>query len=618
MIDDTEKQREKFKNATISTVRAIAQDKELEVSFSPTEKSGSQNLRNKHKSRLPLPDHEISDISKALVRGEADAKALHMRHHNPTLHLKNTPLDLTAQTAFDAMEQARYEALGASKMKGVARNLQATLAQKCADLNIGNIDSREDVNLADALHLMTRIALTGETPPPESAKLIQLWQPWLEEHLGKDGLSALSPLLKNQNEFAAKARQLIADLDMDVGQTSEPTETDDNDQDGDTDTDEPKDTDKDDNTEQDSGAQDIDDNTDDDDQDDSDQDMEGESDEMDNSSDEAEGQAEAESMPKMRRSNDYVPDADSRYTIYTTQYDEVVKAEDLAEPHELERLRKMLDQQLSHLQGVITKLANRLQRKLMAKQQRSWQFDLEEGALDASRLARIVANPSVPLAYKQETETDFRDTVVALLIDNSGSMRGRPIAIAAMCTDILARTLERCGVSVEILGFTTRAWKGGKSRELWIENQRPPYPGRLNDLRHIVYKAADAPLRRARKNLGLMLKEGILKENIDGEALVWAYNRLVRRPEQRKILMVISDGAPVDDSTLSVNPSNVLEHDLRQVINWIESRSVVELAAIGIGHDVTRYYDRAMTIADADELAEALTSNLEELFALDK
>ena len=319
--------------------------------------------------------------------------------------------------------------------------------------------------------------------------------------------------------------------------------------------------------------------------------------------------------PRTRRGEGYIPGPGNRYTIFTTEFDEIIRAEDLAEAEELERLRAMLDQQLTPLQGLITKLANRLQRKLMAQQQRSWLFDQEEGILDTARLARIVANPTVPLSYKQEKKTDFRDTVVTLLIDNSGSMRGRPIAIAAICTDILARTLERCGVKVEILGFTTRAWKGGKARDLWIQAGRPLHPGRLNDLRHIIYKAADAPWRRARRNLGLMLKEGLLKENIDGEALVWAHNRLATRGEQRKILMIISDGAPVDDSTLSVNPSNLLEQDLRNVIDWIETLSQVELTAIGIGHDVTRYYRKALMIADADELANALVNRLSELFA---
>ena len=338
------------------------------------------------------------------------------------------------------------------------------------------------------------------------------------------------------------------------------------------------------------------------------------SEDLDDSEVQSDAEGEDAGMPNHRRPEGYIAGPDKRYYVYTSQFDETVPAEELAEPEELDRLRTMLDQQLAHLQSVITKLANRLQRKLMAQQTRSWLFDLDEGILDSARLARIVANPTVPLSFKQERQTEFRDTIVTLLIDNSGSMRGRPIAIAAMCTDILARTLERCGVKVEILGFTTRAWKGGKSRDAWIQAGRPPLPGRLNDLRHIIYKSADTPWRRTRKNLGLMLKEGLLKENIDGEALVWAHNRLAARPEQRKILMVISDGAPVDDSTLSVNPSNILELDLRHVIAWIESVSDVELTAIGIGHDVTRYYKRAVTIADADELASALTTRLTELF----
>jgi cobaltochelatase CobT len=302
------------------------------------------------------------------------------------------------------------------------------------------------------------------------------------------------------------------------------------------------------------------------------------------------------------------------YTAYITAFDEIVAAEDLCDAEELSRLRAQLDQQLSHLQGVVARLANRLQRRLLAKQTRSWDFDLEEGILDAARLSRVVLDPFHPLSFKQERETDFRDTVVGLLIDNSGSMRGRPITVAAMSADILARTLERCGVKVEILGFTTRAWKGGNAREKWVAQGKPPNPGRLNDLRHIVYKSADAPWRRSRKNLGLMLREGLLKENIDGEALLWAHSRLIARTEQRRILMVISDGAPVDDATLSANPGNYLARHLRDVIEWIETRSPVELTAIGIGHDVTRYYRRAVTIVDAEELGGTLIGNLSDLF----
>ena len=305
------------------------------------------------------------------------------------------------------------------------------------------------------------------------------------------------------------------------------------------------------------------------------------------------------------------------YKVFTTQYDEEIAAVDLCEPEELARLRGFLDQQLAAMAGVVSRLANKLQRLLMAQQNRHWEFDLEEGLLDTSRLTRIVIDPMYPLSFKHEKDTDFRDTVVTLLLDNSGSMRGRPIMVAAMCADILGRTLERVGVKTEILGFTTRAWKGGLAREAWLAAGKPPAPGRLNDLRHIIYKSADEPWRRAKKNLGLMMREGLLKENIDGEALAWAHNRLIARPEQRKILMVISDGAPVDDSTLSVNAGNYLEKHLRKVIEEIETRSSVELTAIGIGHDVTRYYQKAVTIVDAEQLGGAMTEQLTDLFAED-
>jgi len=606
---------EKFKSATAATLRAIAKRRDLDVSFSAGESPvhGGQK-QQQGKARLPLPDRDMSPESTSLVRGDADAKALRIQHHNPALHLQNAPMDLTAQAAFDALEQARCEALGAIEMRGVAANLRTTLEEKCRRFGYKNIGNREQCNMADALHILARTALTGEDAPASAGKVMELWQPWLNEKLGVEGLSQLKPLLHNQKSFAALARKLIAKMDMDAGEehgAEQESEEDAENGEDNNDRQQDKDERKDEQADSSAGAQ--------------------GSDEAETTEDSGEGQhtaaddmpeevkrageaGEDESMPRPRRPEGYIPGPDSTYTIYTAQYDEIVRAEELAEPEELERLRSMLDQQLSHLQSVTTKLANRLQRKLMAKQQRSWQFDLDEGTLDTGRLARIVANPTVPLVYKQEKETEFRDTVVTLLIDNSGSMRGRPIAIAAMCTDILARTLERCGVKVEILGFTTRAWKGGKSRDLWVQNNRPPHPGRLNDLRHIIYKQADTPWRRSRKNLGLMLKEGLLKENIDGEALVWAYNRLAARKEQRKILMVISDGAPVDDSTLSVNPSNILERDLRNVIAWIENVSSVELTAIGIGHDVTRYYQKALTIADADELAGALIGQIGELF----
>jgi cobaltochelatase CobT len=453
--------------------------------------------------------------------------------------------------------------------------------------------------------------LSGETPPPAAAKVVDLWQPWLKEKLGAGGFKNLAPLLEDQKSYAALTRRMIGQMDMDAGEPP-PAEPEDE---GDEESKEQKAPDENSENEEDQKKeQEAPEGADSEPEQEEDQSSDAGAEDRQEEGPNPEADSEEGGVPQMRPRDSYIPGPDSRYTIYTTSFDEIVDAAALAEPEELDRLRDMLDQQLASLHRLTTKLANRLQRRLMARQQRSWKFDLEEGYLDGARLARMVANPTVPLVYKQETETPFRDTVVSLLIDNSGSMRGRPIAIAALCTDILARTLERCGVKVEILGFTTRAWKGGKARDMWIQNGRPPHPGRLNDLRHIIYKGADAPWRRTRKHLGLMLKEGLLKENIDGEALVWAYNRLAQRPEQRKILMIISDGAPVDDSTLSVNPSNILEHDLRNVITWIEDHSDVELTAIGIGHDVTRYYKKALTIADADELAPALIGKLDELF----
>ncbi len=613
MTDPKDNKLEKFKLATLATLRAIAGKANIEVNFSSIEGSARDLMLPKGKIRLTPPDQAMSHASKTLTRGQSDARALHLRHHDLSLHRRNAPMDLSAQAAFDALEQARYEAIGSTNMKGVARNISAMLEDQCNKLGYSTIERREDSNMADGLHVLAHQAMTGEVLPPTAEKLAALWRPFVEEKLGASGLQALKDNIHDQKSFSALSKKLIEQMDMPVTDGAEPE--DDPDATAENEEEQSKGDGQDDPGEQDDTAS----------------GEGGESPEtMDDDSSTHEGEDagdDAESTlnpgqqdgddagPITRKRNEgYAPGADNPYTIYTNVFDETVEAEELADPEELARLRHMLDQQMAHLQGVVTKLANRLQRKLMAKQQRSWQFDLEEGMLDQARLARIVANPTVPLSFKQERETDFRDTIVTLLIDNSGSMRGRPIAIAAMCTDILARTLERCGVKVEILGFTTRAWKGGKSRELWIQSGRPAHPGRLNDIRNIIYKAADAPWRRTHKNLGLMLKEGLLKENIDGEALVWAHNRIVKRHEQRKILMIISDGAPVDDSTLSVNPSNILEQDLRNVIHWIETASNVQLTAIGIGHDVTRYYRKAITIADADELAPALIARLDELF----
>lgn len=601
---------ENLKSATAAALRALARRKDVEVSFSadgPVQERLSGTKPKKLK--LPVPARDLDPEETARLRGHADARALHVRHHDPKTHTANAPMDLTASAAFEALERARCEALGAQQMAGVKQNLSAALENYCRRMGYHNVTQKDDCSLSDGLYISARLALSGENAPPAAAKVAELWGPWLKEKLGPDGFKKLAPLLHDQKSFSALSRKLIGQMDMDAGEPPPPPpEEDEQEAAG---NDEQKDASKkeekqDEEKQSKSETQ-------------EEQKQETETrpagaEDMQNEGPNPDADSEDADTPQMRQHEGYIHGAENRYTIYTTAYDEIVDAADLAEPEELERLRALLDQQLASLHSLTAKLANRLQRRLMARQQRSWQFDMEEGYLDPARLARAVANPNIPLVYKQERETQFRDTVVAILIDNSGSMRGRPIAIAAICTDVLARTLERCGVKCEILGFTTRAWKGGKARDLWIQNGRPPHPGRLNDLRHIIYKGADAPWRRARKNLGLMLKEGLLKENIDGEALAWAYNRLAQRPEQRKILMVISDGAPVDDSTLSVNPSNILEQDLRSVITWVEDHSEVELTAIGIGHDVTRYYKKALTIADADELATALIGKLDELF----
>ena len=608
----SENKTENFKHATSIVMRTIAGDKDLEVTYSAAEVPTGR-LSPTGRPRLPVPGHNMPPEEKRLLRGCADAQAVYLAHHNEKLHHKIAPRDSRAREAFDALEQARCEALGYDEMAGVGANLNAVLNEKCKRLGFENLSSKDQVGLGDALHVITRLALTGEEPPPSSAKLIQLWQPILETQLKDISFESLKHTLNDQEAYAAWAKKLIRALDMPIEEIEGDNESDD---DENADNAEDDQQDQQDNTEEEqadnqsrgeAGMDDVFEGE-------EEQDLETSFDDAGEADEPVDSAGEQAGGPEFQNRKDFLDGPHGRYSIYTTEFDEEVEAKELADADELSRLRSMLDTQLSSHQTIITKLANRLQRKVMAQQRRSWEFGLDEGILDPTRLARIIANPNVPMSYKAEKETEFRDTVVTLLIDNSGSMRGRPIALAAMSADIIARTMERCGVQTEILGFTTRAWKGGKSRDLWMQNGRPDAPGRLNDIRHIIYKAADAPMRRTRKNLGLMLKEGILKENIDGEALVWAYNRLARRGEARKILMVISDGAPVDDSTLSVNPSNMLEADLRNVIHWIEERSDIELTAIGIGHDVTRYYQRAMTITDADQLANALINQLADLF----
>jgi len=594
---------ETFRQVLAGAARAIAREPEVELAFS-TEAPSAQGKSVK----VPMPGRALPEREVAEARGFADAAALRLRHHNAALHARGAPADEIARAVFNAVEQARVEALGARAMAGVKANLARATEMRMRTDPITRARSRAEVPLDTALGLVVRERLTGETPPEAARAGLDLVADWIEEKAGAD-LDALGLVLDDQAAFAQLATKLLKDLELVEGDPSEP-DTDDG-EGGDESEGEADEEDKDDPGGAEGDAEmrveqgDA-----------SDEEQEGEYEDQElGESDDGLGEEGEEGMMPVRPNrplSDLPPQFD--YRVFTTRFDEVIHAAELCDEAELTRLRAYLDQQLTHLQGAVTKLANRLQRRLMAQQSRSWDFDQEEGLLDAARLARVVVNPAHSLSYKVERDTEFRDTVVTLLLDNSGSMRGRPISIAAISADILARTLERCGVKVEILGFTTRAWKGGQAREKWLADGRPPNPGRLNDLRHIVYKQADEPWRRARRNLGLMMREGLLKENIDGEALLWAHGRLIARPEERRILMVISDGAPVDDSTLSVNSGTYLERHLRQVIGWIEARSPVELAAIGIGHDVTRYYARAVTIMDAEQLGGTMVEQLASLF----
>ena len=599
---------EPFKQAVAGCMRSVSGDAELEVAYA-TDRPGLAG----HKARLPEPPRRMTARDVAVTRGIGDSIALRIACHNQAVHRRYAPHGPQARAIFDTVEQARCDAVGVRRMEGMAGNLHAMLEDKYHRGDYAEITDRADAPMEDAVALMVRERLTGLKPPASAARIVDLWRDTVEEKAGGE-LDRLAGTLNDQEPFAEIVRDLLVSLDM--ADELDPDSDADEDEEGGDDAENAADHDeaaRGESDEQDQAARDA-----------AESEAIGEEDhaaELDDAETSAEDflhdddAADADPSSDARR-----PDWDGRneppanYRIFTQRHDETVNADELCPPDELERLRGFLDKQLASLHGAVARLANRLQRRLLAQQSRAWDFDLEEGVLDPARLPRIIIDPFSPLSFKQERDTDFRDTVVTLLLDNSGSMRGRPITVAATCADILARTLERCGVKVEILGFTTRAWKGGQSREDWLRAGKPKQPGRLNDLRHIVYKAADAPWRRARRNLGLMMREGLLKENIDGEALEWAHRRLLARPEQRRILMVISDGAPVDDSTLSVNSGNYLERHLRHVIDTIENRSPVQLLAIGIGHDVTRYYRRAVTIVDAEELAGAMTEKLAELF----
>jgi len=595
-----------FRRALAGAARAIARDPEVEVVFASEAAPASGKT-----ARVPSPGPNLQRKLVAEARGAADSLALRLRHHDDRLHATSAPLDPDARAVFDSLETARVEALGARTMAGVRDNLaELTEARVRVDAII-RARTAEEVPLSTAIGLLARERLTGDAPPVSARPGLDLVASWIEEKAGVE-LDALAMTIDDQAAFAKIARRLLEDLELESAPeaSEEPPEEGGDDEEGDQ-----------------GGADDGEDDTEtgpssgeaemraeqseeEGDDDSSPQEMDLGEDELSDGDDATDSALNASA----RRNWDLSPETD--YKPFTTRFDEMVEAHDLCDEEELTRLRAYLDQQMGGLHNVVTKLANRLQRRLMAQQARSWEFDQEEGLLDAARLARVVVNPMQSLSYKVEQDTEFRDTVVGLLIDNSGSMRGRPIAIAAICADIMTRTLERVGVASEVLGFTTRAWKGGQSRELWLADGRPPSPGRLNDLRHIVYKRADEPYRHAKRSLGLMMREGLLKENIDGEALLWAHNRLIARPEERRILMVISDGAPVDDSTASANGGAYLERHLRQVIEWIERRSTVELAAIGIGHDVTRYYSRAVTIMDAEQLGGAMIEQLARLFEI--
>ncbi|QFT60345.1 Aerobic cobaltochelatase subunit CobT [Sulfitobacter sp. THAF37] len=600
-----------FKKALAEASKVMANDPDLNVSYSvdPSGLSGDA-------MRLPQVSRRMTRDEVLLARGTADALALNRRYHNGQTHARYQPQGEMARDLYEAMETARCEAMGARDMPGTAGNIDVKIKHEALRRGYDQAKQPSDVPLATAAGYLVRHLATGRALPTGAENAMELWRGFIEDQAG-GALDTLGDVLHDQSAFAKFARKMISDLGYGDQLGDDPDQMDEDQED---------DAEEGAEEEQDPDSTGQDDQDEDETEGSAEQSQEDQQDaseaqvSMDDMADQELGE-EAEmpegDAPMEPPAPQPVSDADPNYLVYLDTHDEVIGAEELAEPVELERLRAYLDQQLDPLKGAVSRLANKLQRRLQAQQNRSWEFDLEEGTLDAGRLARVVANPTTPLSFKVEKDTEFRDTCVTLLLDNSGSMRGRPISIAAICADVLARTLERCNVKVEILGFTTRAWKGGQAREAWLNDGRPTQPGRLNDLRHIIYKSADAPWRRTRSNLGLMMKEGLLKENIDGEALEWAHRRMMARHEARKILMVISDGAPVDDSTLSVNPANYLEKHLRDVIAMVERRKAVELLAIGIGHDVTRYYDRAVTITDVDQLAGAMTEQLAALFDKD-
>ena len=602
-----EKKLAEFQNATASTIKAIAAKKlkNREIQF-----FGNTTRFNSKQITIAKDSNDFDETIVNKTRGESDEISLKLQYHDKTIHSKLKPSSDLASAIFNLAEDTRIEKIGSKKFFGVKKNLQKLIEKKFETNLIAPPGSDDTTSFVNAMHLYLRKKLSDAPIPQNSKKTMSLWEPWLEKRVGKF-TSELSENINDQELFGKNINNLLIALKSELG------DLDDNNNDSDDNSDnegsDEENSDDQNNTSQGDSEEENEDGI----ETGVEENTEASSDDNEFSDDEIEnndGEGNEELISKQQNNQNQLDNKSNAYKIFTNKYDEIIDATDLCDNDELLRLRKTLDKQLENLQGAVARLANKLQRKLQARQNRTWEFDLEEGMLDAAKLARVVSNPLFPLSYKVEKDTKFKDTIVSILIDNSGSMRGRPITIAAISADILARTLERCGVKVEILGFTTKAWKGGQSREKWINEGKTTNPGRLNDLRHIIYKSADAPWRRAKNSLGLMLREGILKENIDGEALIWAHERIYHRYEERKILMVISDGAPVDDTTLSANSGNYLEKHLKLIINFIENQSPVELIAIGIGHDVTRYYKKAVTLTDAEHLAGAMTEQLADLF----
>ncbi len=576
---------EHFKTAISSTVKSISGNSKLEVSFGT-----SDNLEDANK--IKLPEIEANDINFLKSRAFADSASLKIKYSNKNIFNAFEPKGDISKRLYIAAERIRYEKLGSKKFKGIESNLKNFYLEKLNGLDKTNI-----INAFEC-YLMTNFFNLDKKYFEKNFKKNQK----IFDKKIKEKINTLKNLTPDQEKFNALISSIIDELKLNEESNNDSDERKEKHEDL-------KDqSQKDDQKKQATSKE------------KQEMSIENQALEIENSSENNNGEGEEietdDYSKNFERGKKYKNDfSDLKYKVYTTDFDEIIKAEQLEIEEELERLRKNLDQQLLQLKNFISKLANKLQRKLMAQQNRSWNFDLEEGILDSSKLTRVIMDPYNSLSFKKEKNTDFKDTLVTLLIDNSGSMRGKPISVAAICADILSRTLERCSVKVEILGFTTKHWKGGSSREKWMKNNKPVNPGRLNDLRHIIYKSAETPWRQARKNIALMLKEGLLKENIDGEALKWAHNKILKRKEERKILMVISDGAPVDDSTLSTNSSDYLETNLKNVVNWIQKKSNIELLAIGIGHDVTRYYSNAIKITDVHDLGDVMINQLTDLFS---